>query len=508
MNGSMASERTRVLAIVGVVALIAGAAGFYFVKIYRPKQLREGAQAEIAEWDARWKAARACLLGPKPGSSKTAEALAIREMSPDPWNRGSCTPLMGKLTRGDAPQSGIDEVEKAWADLETAAGHAASAFATHVAESTTRIDDPLPAALDQLETAYAKLRAAADLPPSAVDGKPLPAAQVIYMMDGAERLTTLEIRSMPSGHGVMEYANTPTRLVELALVPGSAPKIGRAGPNELRGLPDTSWGAMAAENEVRIGAMDNEGALVAPKSLPAKAPIKILAVGGTLADGTVVWTEFNKLVVAHVKAGEPTADAPIELGLDVRDTDSVATDGDGRIALVWVNKDQKVQAKIVGEPPILLPYQNTSQPCFTKDRVWVASGDQIVGFGGGKLYNEGTTGALIGCTPDGAILRLGGEPQQFQVCTDSCRLAKLPPGAPSFATTTLVGGKLAAIVEHSGVLAMWREGDAPKFFSMPEPAHPVQAHEWPAMALTDGKVIDIIARGAKSFAIVRIPTGS
>ena len=56
--------------------------------------------------------------------------------------------------------------------------------------------------------------------------------------------------------------------------------------------------------------------------------------------------------------------------------------------------------------------------------------------------------------------------------------------------------------------ALWREGDAPKFFSMPEPAHPVQAHEWPAMALTDGKVIDILARGAKSFAIVRIPTGS
>jgi len=150
MNGTMASERTRVLAIVAIVALVAGGAGFYFVKIYRPKQLREGAQAEVNDWDARWKAARACLLGPKPGSSKTAEALAVREMSPDPWNRGSCTPLMGKLTRGDAPQSGIDDVEKAWAELETAAGHAASAFATHVAESTIRLDDPLPVALDML----------------------------------------------------------------------------------------------------------------------------------------------------------------------------------------------------------------------------------------------------------------------------------------------------------------------------------------------------------------------
>jgi hypothetical protein len=31
------------------------------------------------------------------------------------------------------------------------------------------------------------------------------------------------------------------------------------------------------------------------------------------------------------------------------------------------------------------------------------------------------------------------------------------------------------------------------------------AQEWPAMAMTDGKVIDILARGAKGFVVIRIP---
>ncbi|HEX7703499.1 MAG TPA: hypothetical protein VF403_22320, partial [Kofleriaceae bacterium] len=70
------------------MALLAGGGGYYFFKIYSPAQTKKSAQAEIDRWEARWKSARDCLLGPTPGSSKTSEALAIREMNPDPWNRG------------------------------------------------------------------------------------------------------------------------------------------------------------------------------------------------------------------------------------------------------------------------------------------------------------------------------------------------------------------------------------------------------------------------------------
>jgi hypothetical protein len=507
MNGDMSSERTRAISIIAAVAVLAGGAGFYFVKIYRPRQMRGDAQAEIGEWEKRFIAARACLLGPTPGSSKMAEALAIREMSPDPWNRGSCTSLMGKLNRGEGTQTGIDAVEHAWAELDEAAVQAATAFATHVAESTTRVDDPLPRALDKVDAKRAALRAAADLPAAEATGKPLPAAQVIPLQDGADRLVELDMRAIPSAHGAIEYGKTDSRLVEITLVTGAAPKIGRGGPNELRALPDNSWGAMAVDNEVRIGAMDAEGVIAAPKSLAAKAPIAILAATGTLADGTVVYSEPDKLYVVRVKAGEPAADPPIELGPAVVSSDVIASDADGRIALVWITKDGKVQAKIVGDdPPILLPSAAVTQPCFSRDRAWVMSADQIIGFGGGKLAHTETTGELIGCTPDGALLRVRGA---FQICGETCRTATLPAGAPKLATTTIVGGKLVAIVEHGGVLAVWREGAPTTFYAMPEAAHPVQAHEWPAMAATDGKVIDIVARGATTFSIVRIPaTGS
>ena len=32
----------------------------------------------------------------------------------------------------------------------------------------------------------------------------------------------------------------------------------------------------------------------------------------------------------------------------------------------------------------------------------------------------------------------------------------------------------------------------------------VLAHEWPAMALSNGKVIDVLARGPKTFVVIRI----
>src|SRR6185295_19382867 len=128
-----------------IVVVLGGS--FYFFKIYRPKQVKHDAQAEIVAWETRWKAVLDCVLGPTPASSKTSEALAIREMAPDLWNGGHCTPLIGKLVRGEAPDTGLADVEAAWEALDHAATKAATAFATHVGSSTTLLQDPLPAAL-------------------------------------------------------------------------------------------------------------------------------------------------------------------------------------------------------------------------------------------------------------------------------------------------------------------------------------------------------------------------
>ena len=40
----------------------------------------------------------------------------------------------------------------------------------------------------------------------------------------------------------------------------------------------------------------------------------------------------------------------------------------------------------------------------------------------------------------------------------TCRVGEaMPPGAPDFSATTVVGGKLVAIASHGGVLGVWRE---------------------------------------------------
>ena len=84
------SERSRVLLVLLIIAAVAGGAIFYFFKIHRPAQDLKNAQEELAGWEKRYQETRACLLGKNPGSSKTSEALAIREMvgnTDDPWDR-------------------------------------------------------------------------------------------------------------------------------------------------------------------------------------------------------------------------------------------------------------------------------------------------------------------------------------------------------------------------------------------------------------------------------------
>ncbi|MGE5186128.1 MAG: hypothetical protein ACM31C_28930 [Acidobacteriota bacterium] len=483
----MASDRTRVIAIFAAVGVIAGGAGFWFVKIYRPNQVRKDAQAEILAWETRWAQARDCLLGPSPGSSRTGEALAIREMSPDPWNRGSCTSLISKLNRGDAPDSGLPAVEHAWNDLDAAAAKAATAFATHVAESTTLEHDPLPEALDDLDTARAKLREAAELPPAAGKGKPLPAAQILELADGKEPLHELIVESVPSSQALVLFGKTDTHTVQVSLVPGKPPQIGRVGLGAVRALPDGAWGARATETGAQVGAFDVEGAMAQPTPVAMKGGPSVAAVGGTLQDGVVALGTDNQLELAHVTPAGVTAEPPIR-----GDSASLATDGDGTVAVMWTDKGA-THAKLYapGTPGQEVPIDpDAALPvCISSRRVMTAH----------------ATSSLLGCTPEGSLERAGGVPQAFVLCTKTCRKTQLPAGAPTASTTTIVDGKLVAIAEHGGVLGVWHEDGSKTFFALPTPAHPVMAHEWPAMATTDGKVIDVLARPGKGFAIVRIP---
>ena len=70
----------------------------------------------------------------------------------------------------------------------------------------------------------------------------------------------------------------------------------------------------------------------------------------------------------------------------------------------------------------------------------------------------------------------------------------------------VVGGKLVAIGIHANVLGIWHEaGGAPTFYGLPESMRLVRVREWPVMALTDGKSIDVLAHGAGGYYVIRVP---
>jgi hypothetical protein len=531
------SERGRVVLIFAAVGAVAAGGGYYFLKVYQPAQAKKAAQAEVSVWEARWQQARDCLMGPKPASSKTSEALAMREMLPDPWQRDTCTALISKLTRGDAPDTGNPDVEAAWVDLDKAAGKAASAFATHISAPVLQ-HDPLPSALDNLDAARAKLRAAAGLAPAQGSGKPLPSATILGLADGKDPLVSLDIEgtiqggtgTTPSAHGFVLYGKTATHPVQVGLVAGGAPQVSRVTESELRAVPDATWGASAGSGAVQVGAFDGSGTMPAPTTLPLPdAPsITVAGAGGTLADGVIVYGAANQVVVAHAKASAITSDAPDRIVFATS-----GTDGDGRIALAWTDTNYEHHARIVkpggDEASVNLsrllpdPPKGTKgpmlgpPPCLSKDRAWLeVPGVQTFGFGGTRpvvqhkpdeiaSHGAGDYPVLLGCVAEGALYLRGGHNPSYVVCDDECAAASVG-GAPDLSAVTLVGGKLVAIGLHGDVLGIWHQaGGAPTFYGLPESLRLVQYREWPLVAFTDGKSLDVLARGDNGYYVIRVP---
>src|SRR3569623_294682 len=535
------SERGRVALIFAVVGAAAAGGGYYFFKIYQPAQAQKAAQEEITAWEARWQAARDCLMGPKPASNKTSEALAMREMQPDPWKGDTCTALISKLTRGSAPDTGNPAVEAAWVDLDKAAAKSATAFATHV--SAPVLDkDPLPTALDNLDAARAKLRDAAGLQPAPGTGNTLPAATAIALTDGKDPIASFDLEAsvehasggVPSAHGYVMYGKTASHAVQLDLVAGGTPQVAAVAAASMRAIPDATWGATAGSNAIEVGAFDGSGALPGPTHLPLPDAqnLTVAAVGGTLAAGVVVYGGMNIFAIAHARAADVTG------GPTARILNAVAaTDGAGRIAVVYTDTNREHHARIV-KPAALAPTGTGSgsaaspdepevnltkllppvpkgsvgptladPPCLAADRAWlILSGGQVVGVGGTRSpVQMWPVGTPIGCASEGFVFRVGAGTPKYDVCDDQCREAQVA-GAPGLSSVAVVGGQLVAIGIHGNVLGLWHAaGGAPTVYGLPEPLRLVRVREWPLMALTDGKSIDVLAHGASGYYVIRVP---
>jgi hypothetical protein len=372
-------------------------------------------------------------------------------------------------------------------------------------------------------------------------GTPLAPAQIVSIADGKEPVTDLFMDNLPSAHGLVAFGKTASRQVQVTLAAGAAPKVMRVGGGSIRAVPEMTWGATASRlvargkgkaqdstGQVSVGVMNEESVIATPTQLAVTAPvatqgaqfeaesfepgeevgsIMLAAAAGSLDEGAVVYGANQTLFVARAKAGAVTADPPIKI-----DVGTASMDLDGRIALLWTTVDKVNRARLVrkgGEDAFELPASFSGAPCMTNDRVWVVANEpEVFAFGAGKPLERIAVSAfsgLQGCTTDAAIVRRRDRHREVDICTDRCRKVSIPASAPEYATVTAIGGKLRAVAAHGGVVGVWSEDKPPVYYSLPVKAMPMYAHADPALALTDGKVIDVLARGDGKVVLIRLP---
>jgi hypothetical protein len=486
----MSSERRVAFGVFAIVAILVGGGAFYFFGVVRAKQEKGGARDEALAWEKRWLDARTCLVGDAPLASKPGQALAIREMGPDA-ERG-CTSLMGTLSRGEAPATGLTDVEAAWTEIDKAATKLGSAFGRHVS-GTPGAHDPLPDALDAFEERRAALRAAVELPPAEPLGPPLPIAEMIPLVDNGDPVTRLD-EPMPSAHGGVTFGNTKSHEVEVVLTAGGAPQIARVGFGAIRSTADLSFGAVAGIDGLKIGALDREGAIKETQTLDLPGKVGLLFVVGTAKQGAALYGVGDKMLLARADGGPFTPGRDMAVASVMANVDPVTN----RAAAVWTDPKGDVHGLIAGGAVVDLGKSgDPSAVCLTNERAYAMTRGTLVAFTADKALPSQLVASyqLLSCSPSAAVLYVHGSRGNFQACAESCRTVEL--GSSTTARAIAAKNKLYAAAAHSGVIEVWREGGKPIFYA----AGLDSIHA----AMTDGKVMDLVGEAAGQYAIARIP---
>ncbi|HEU0036364.1 MAG TPA: hypothetical protein VFQ53_37385 [Kofleriaceae bacterium] len=501
-------------------AIVAGAGGFYFFGVYQPNQARGVAAEQIAFWEQRYDKARACLLGDKPASPKTSEAMAIHELTDAKWNRTSCTKLVGELTRGDQYDTGIAEVEAAWERLDEASRKVAKAFVARVDTGPGGIDaDALPAALDALDAARAELRAAAQMdPPPTAGGQVLPAAEIVPVAYDGKPVAQVETVLAPSMNTVVALGPQ----VEMLLTAGQPPRVARVQPHVQRSVADSAWGIVAfGPDDVQVGAIDPEGHLTGGTDLqPAKAKPKkpaanpnddlepmnppesrpLFAVGGA-ADGVAVAIVADDLVIARVTAGKVVVEKPIDIDDHAF---AAAPNGRGRAAIAWADPEGGLHATLVrpGLPTKIvdLGSGHPDRVCVTATHAWVATdADEFFSIDEAGIVMPHVLDGhdLVGCTEKAALIRDNGARNKYVVCKAECTKADIR-STNANAWPALAGDEVVSISTRGNVIGVFRQRGEPSFYAMPAA---VGLH----FAQATTKVVDVLAHTTKGATIIRVP---
>lgn len=508
---SMGSDRTKVI-VIGMFAAVlvaAVAGGYWFFKIHQPASRLADARAEIIAWDARWIEMRNCLLGQTPGSSKVSEALAIRELSPDPWERKTCTQLISQLSRGEAEDTRVPAVEEAWRVIDKAAGKVAVSFVSHVdpgGDAMRKKPDPLPVALDELEAAYGALRAAAELGPvkPPTNTKPIPNAQIIPVTFGEKRVLSIQEPYIPSRSGMLAFGTVDGAEVQFQFAAGTPPKVAAVGAGTQRAIPDGTWGASALPDAVEVGQLDDKGALATPSfRLALPGATQVIAVIGTWADGVVVYGAGTQLVVARCKSGTctPVQPKPYLVRSMAFATDAVT----GDTTLVW--SDEKLSAMHIAASsletkPVALGIAGFPKlVCLTSDSAWVqhAMEGAVETFelrSGVHAVVPDDEHGLMGCSPGGAVLYKDyGDPSYRRCAQGTCEAALT--GSQKHRVPVAVTANGIVGVEARGAVLAVRKGGPTDFYAVPNGLVPL-------VAMTDGSALDVLAWTADGLVIARV----
>lgn len=525
----------RMLLVIAAIAAVAGVAVFKVVRTRAPGRNYDAAKAEIERWEERANKVRSCLLGTTPTSPIAAEALAIRDISNNPPDFKACTASISALSRGEAPDTGIKEVEDEWRALTKAIGGVANSFAQVLVNKAHAVDE-LGDALDTLDVAHSNLRQAAEMdpPPTGRNAK-ASLAETELIMIGTAKKSKLSAWLRPSAGGMValvEGAGRPAQ--QLVLVPGQPPKRTPYKADVRPSITDPAWGAQAATGDLAHGKLMADGSVekAASKPITDKAMPSILFTLGSAADGAIAYltdtaSETPKLAVARVGAAGFEPGAPIET-----DDYAFALDPPNRGLVAWSTKNTlhgqlveltrtgTVQAGSGSATTVALPHAkpielgagHSGLSCLSRRHGWIASSEQLFAFDDKeKLSVEMRDHELVGCDASAVLMREAGH--RYSVCGVTpvrvlpktgpgavipaklvCRVVELPAGPD--ALPGLSSGKAIAVAARQRVLAVWKEGAEVRYFVMPVAFKPklVQATE---------KIVDLLGETDDGLAILR-----
>lgn len=488
------SQRARAVAGVGIVAAVLGSGAAYLLAVHRPAQALAAARAEIAAWELRWADARACIVGRVAASPSLEEAIAVHRLAGPIADRGTCAKVIGTLTRGAGEASELDPVERAWPEIDRAAGALALAY---VAEATS--DRSLAVAVADVDTAHAALRDAAALPPLArATLTPLARATLTPLVVGGAPLTGLERVAVTNGSLVAVGRAGDTRAL-IVHAPGR-PTMLIASGRAMRSVPDLEWGLERADDALRGGTLDERGQITTLHTWPRASAA--LAVGNARA-GHVVYEADGALT--FVRLLDHAARPGLIRAIDSHDSD---VDPSGRAVVVWSAGGKLGAATLSPATDARMhdlgagALERVDGACHTAEAAWASSTAAVFAIASSGVQHVRLPGraTVVGCTADAAILRMRGT-TRFAICaaasTIACtdvELATAPPGV----VPAVVDGDLVGVWAEGQILGVWSAHAATRHVALDRPFVPRQA-------IANGSEIAVLGRTPTGIAMVRVP---